>query len=183
MCHTWFFGIFKHDTSFAQSTAPAGCSWCYHSLQKLSEWCSLRGVGAEGWGEFTFLGTVLFPAHVFPCSDVHTLSVCALRGCALGDAKITICQCVFMTALVFQRLFFWLCTMATSATLLAISRGWKNCPQLPWPTKGLSNISGHKGEKKHFPSWTWILEGAQFVEIKAQNRWHGKSTAQTYLKV
>lgn len=63
--------------------------------------------GGRGMRRIHFWGMVLFPIHVLPCSSVHTPSAHALRGCALGVAKITVCKCVFMAALVFQRLFFW----------------------------------------------------------------------------
>lgn len=94
-------------------------------------------MGAEGWGEFM----VFFPTHVLPCSKVHTPSARALRGCALGDAKITVCKCVFMTALVFQRLFFW--PMLCHFFCYTVS--------LFWSVKELSPAATtHQGALKYF---------------------------------
>lgn len=74
-CLTWFFRIFKHGTSSAQSTAPTGFQCHYLPLQRLFERCVLCYPRTEGQGGSSFLE---WYRPSYPCAS---LLQCTLLFC------------------------------------------------------------------------------------------------------
>lgn len=173
VCLTWFFKVFKHGTSSAQSTAPLAFSGTtYFFKDYLNDVPHVTQGERDRDNPAFWVGTVL-PVPVLPCRNVRSPCIWAQRGWSVGGTKITVCKCTLKIALVFQRLFFcsMLCAIVSSfATLWVLSGEWKNCHSSypahpppnslqPPPKRALKSF--RPWGKKHFPSLSWILEVAQ----------------------